>query len=77
MQLYTLTGNAVIVIHSGVDYLFSCETLSAIYPHGNSYVYSRIKVNKATERHVRMFCEYVRCEKIVRLADGEFYDKVG
>lgn len=72
MQTKTLCNNAVIVSHDDVDYLFSYDNLQAYHVWGELTVTAKPKVSRSTEKHIRLFADYVGCQTVNRASTEDF-----
>ncbi len=77
MQVHTLCPNAVVVSHDGIDRLYSYDSLQAYHIHGETTVTAKPFVSRSTEKHIRLFCEYVDCSvPAIRLSADYFYEGI-
>ncbi len=77
MQVHTLCANAVIVSCDNVARLYSYDSLQAYHIHGETTVTAKPFVSRTTEKHIRLFCEYVGCSvPVIRLSADYFYEGI-
>ena len=77
MQVHTLRNNAIVVSHNDIDYLFSYDSLQAYHVWGELTVTAKPFVTRSTEKHIRLFCEYVGCSiPVIRLSADYFYEGI-
>ncbi len=76
MQCHTLTNNAICITHNEIDYLYSFDTLQA-YRLKEHIVKAKPKASITTEKHIRLFANYVGCENsVVRVDIESFYGEL-
>ncbi len=77
MQVHTLCSDAVVVSCNDIDRLYSYDSLQAYHIHGEVTATVKPFVSRSTEKHIKLFCEYVDCSvPVIRLSADYFYEGI-